>query len=220
MRDAGPVVLLPRADVFAWDHNAYYHRLILSRLPIGSQRVLDAGCGAGLLAAKLGRRVPQVDAVDRDAVMVDRARRAAARGVVVRHADLLTDSLPEGAYDAVVSVSVLHHLPLTAALPRLATALRPGGRLIAVALPRVKLPRDAPVEMAAVGAQVAVAAALGLARCAGVQALLKDDDGMPVAAPELTVRQVRQQARALLPGARVRRLLFWRYLLEWERPTT
>jgi hypothetical protein len=61
---------------------------------------------------------------------------------------------------------------------------------------------------------------LGLAGLAGVPALVKDDDGMPVVAPVLTVREVRRQAQHELPGARVRRLLFWRYLLEWSRPTT
>ena len=211
---------LPFVDRLAWDHNAYYHRLVLRRLPRGAQRVLDAGCGAGLLAAGLGERVPHVDAVDKDAEMVRRARLATGPGVVVRQADLLTDPLPEAAYDVVVSLSALHHLPLRAALPRLATALRPGGRLIAVALPRAELPRDLPVEVAAVGAQAAVGVALGLARLAGVPALVKDDDGMPVVAPELTVRQVRRQAQQELPGARVRRLLFWRYLLEWIRPVT
>lgn len=213
-------MLLPRVDGLAWDHNAYYHRLVLSRLPPGSQRVLDAGCGAGRLAAELGRRVPRVDAVDRDGVMVERASQAVGQGVVVRQADLLTDPLPGAAYDAVVSMSVLHHLPLQVALPRLAAALRPGGRLIAVALPRVDLPRDLPVEFAAAGAQAAVAAVLGVARLAGVPTLVKDDDSMPVVAPELTVQQVRRQTHAVLPGARVRRLLFWRYLLEWNRPTT
>ena len=105
------------------------------------------------------------------------------------------------------------------ALPRLAAALRPGGRLIAVALPRVELPRELPVEVAAVGAQVAVAVALGLVRRAGVPVLVKQDEGMPVVAPELTVHQVRRQAQSVLPGAQVRRLLFWRYLLQWDRPT-
>ena len=79
--------------------------------------MLDAGCGAGLLAAKLGRRVPHVDAVDRDVGMVQRARLATTPGVVVRRADLLIDPLPEAAYDAVVSLSALHHLPSRAALP-------------------------------------------------------------------------------------------------------
>ena len=36
--------------------------------------------------------------------------------------------------------------------------------------------------------------------------------------PPLTTRQVRQHAAAALPGARVRRLVFWRYLLIWQRP--
>jgi hypothetical protein len=32
-------------------------------------------------------------------------------------------------------------------------------------------------------------------------------------------RQVRQHAAAVLPGVRVRRLVYWRYLLVWQRPT-
>ncbi|HEU0103809.1 MAG TPA: class I SAM-dependent methyltransferase [Mycobacteriales bacterium] len=212
------MAVLPRVPALAWDHNAYYHRLILRRLPAGSQRVLDVGCGAGALAARLALRVRRVEAVDRSPAMVDRARAATGPRVTVRRADVLSDPLPEGAYDAVVCLSVLHHLPLDEALPRLAAALRPGGRLVAVALPRVDLPRELPVEVAAAGAQAAVAVTLGLARLAGLTALAKDDAHMPVAAPELTVRQVRAQARAVLPGVRVRRLLFWRYLLEWDRP--
>ena len=41
---------------------------------------------------------------------------------------------------------------------------------------------------------------------------------MPVFDPPLTTRQVRQHAAVTLPGARVRRLIFWRYLLLWKRP--
>jgi hypothetical protein len=43
-------------------------------------------------------------------------------------------------------------------------------------------------------------------------------DGLPVHGPELTVREVRGRAAAVLPGAGVRRLLFRRYLLVWRRP--
>ena len=42
---------------------------------------------------------------------------------------------------------------------------------------------------------------------------------MPVVSdPELTTRQVRRQASALLPGAQVRRLVFWHYFLVWHKP--
>jgi hypothetical protein len=36
--------------------------------------------------------------------------------------------------------------------------------------------------------------------------------------PPLTTRRVRQHAAVVLPGVRVRRLVFWRYLLVWQRP--
>ena len=36
--------------------------------------------------------------------------------------------------------------------------------------------------------------------------------------PPLTMRQVRQQATEMLRGVRVRRLVFWRYLLLWHKP--
>jgi hypothetical protein len=42
---------------------------------------------------------------------------------------------------------------------------------------------------------------------------------MPVVLdPSLTTGQVRRQATALLPGATVKRLVFWRYFLLWQKP--
>ncbi len=42
---------------------------------------------------------------------------------------------------------------------------------------------------------------------------------MPVVLdPPLTTHQVATQAAGLLPGVRVRRLTFWRYLLVWHKP--
>ena len=36
--------------------------------------------------------------------------------------------------------------------------------------------------------------------------------------PPLTTREVASQAATVLPGGQVRRLLFWRYLLTWQKP--
>ena len=44
------------------------------------------------------------------------------------------------------------------------------------------------------------------------------DDAMPVADGALTTRQTRAAAEELLPGVRVKRLLFFRYLLVWQKP--
>jgi ubiquinone/menaquinone biosynthesis C-methylase UbiE len=57
--------------VLDWDHNAYYHRLLLRRMPQPCRRVLDAGCGTGAFAARLAQRSEQVDALDRSAGMIE-----------------------------------------------------------------------------------------------------------------------------------------------------
>src|SRR5260370_2913621 len=61
----------------------------------------------------------------------------------------MSDPLQAERYDAIVSVTALHHLPIDDALRRLSRALRPGGILAAVALPRHDLVREMPVEVLA-----------------------------------------------------------------------
>jgi methylase of polypeptide subunit release factors len=60
--------------VLPWDHNVYYHRLLLRAAPAGANTVLDVGCGAGQLATKLAVRARRVDALDRDPAMIELPR--------------------------------------------------------------------------------------------------------------------------------------------------
>lgn len=209
-------------SVLDWDHNAYYHRLLLRHLPRSCQRVLDVGCGAGAFAAQLAQRSTQVDAVDRSAEMIQEAKRRTPGNVNCVAVDVLTEPLPGKDYDAIVSISALHHMPLQDALPVLAAAVRPGGVLAAIALPKVDLPREVPVEFGAVVGHRLLGTMFQVQGLLGAQAKFAEDPGreaMPVVMnPPLTTREVAEQAAAILPGARVRRLVFWRYLLTWQKP--
>jgi len=114
-----------------WDHNAYYHRLLLRQLPTPCTRVLDVGCGAGAFAAELARRVEHVDVIDRSPAMIEAARQTTPANVSCILGDVMRDPLPAGTYDAIVSVTALHHMPVDDALRRLFRALawrRPGRR--------------------------------------------------------------------------------------------
>jgi len=111
--------------------------------------VLDVGCGAGAFAAELASRAGHVDALDRSPAMIEAARQMTPANVTCILGDVMRDPLPAEPYDAIVSVSALHHLPLDDALRRLSRALRPGGVLAAVALPRHDLPRELPAELLA-----------------------------------------------------------------------
>jgi SAM-dependent methyltransferase len=204
-----------------WDHNTYYQRLLLRHLPSPCASVLDVGCGAGAFASRLADRAGHVDAIDRSPVMIEQAGRRVPGNVRLILADVLTEPLPQDRYDAIVSVTALHHMPLPDVLPRLAAALRPGGVLAVVALPRTDLPRELPVELAAGLGHRFLGAAFAIVRSAGSGgwcALEPGREEMPVESGSLTTGQVRRQAAALLPGVRVRRLLFWRYFLLWRKP--
>ncbi|WP_433631001.1 class I SAM-dependent methyltransferase [Nocardia sp. CA-120079] len=205
-----------------WSHNAYYQRFLIRQLPTPCTRVLDVGCGAGGFATELARRVEHVDAIDRSAVMIDAAKRAVPENVRCMLGDVLATPLAEGAYDAIVSISTLHHMPLDEVLPVLARALRPGGVIAAVALPRPDLLRELPVESVAVIGHRLLGMAFRILRTRGRgswYAVEETHDVMPVVLdPPLTTRQVRARVAAVLPGARVRRLVFWRYSLVWRKP--
>jgi SAM-dependent methyltransferase len=205
-----------------WDHNAYYHRLLLRHLPRPCNRVLDVGCGAGAFAVELAKRAERVDVLDRSPAMIEEARRVVPPNVTCILADLLQEPLPDTRYDAIVSISALHHISLAEALPRLAGALRPGGVLAAAALPRRDLLRELPAELTAAighrlfGTAFAILRTIDRGRW---YAMEPNRAIMPVVLdPSLTTRQVRHQASALLPGARVRRLVFSRYFMLWQKP--
>src|SRR6516164_259441 len=155
------------ASRLAWDHNAYYQRLVLNRLPRRCGRVLDVGCGTGAFAERLADRADHVDAVDKSAAMIEAAKQRAPANVSCIHADVFKLSLPAEHYDAIVSITALHHLPLVDALRHLAPALRPGGVLAAVVLPRSDLPREAPAEIVAAATNRAFGALFAALRTTG-----------------------------------------------------
>jgi SAM-dependent methyltransferase len=208
--------------VLDWDHNAYYHRLLLRQLPAHSHRVLDVGCGAGAFAARLAGHVDHVDAVDRSPAMIEVAGQRTPGNVTCMLGDVMTHPLPENSYDAIFSISALHHMDLATALPRFAALLRPGGVLAAVALPRTDLRAELPTEIVAALGHRLLGAAFLLGRSVGHGDWFAKDSThamMPVVlAPELTTREVAGRAAAVFADVHVRRLIFWRYLLRWEKP--
>jgi 2-polyprenyl-3-methyl-5-hydroxy-6-metoxy-1,4-benzoquinol methylase len=210
-------------SVLAWDHNMYYQERLLRALPRRCERVLDVGCGKGAFATRVAQRADRVDALDRSAGMIEAAERVVPANVSCILGDVGEVALPAGAYDAITSISALHHMSLPRVLPRLAEALRPGGTLVAVALHRVELPRDlmtASVSVLAAYARRMVLICIPRARRYRREMLRRqrEEPVMPMMPPELTVRQVRRQVNDVLPGAKVRRLLLYRYELLWHKP--
>lgn len=229
-------------DRHPWSHNDHFHGWVLRRLPDRrlpgrrvlpgrTLRVLDVGCGRGLLLSRLRVRSDEVLGVDADAAMASFAaeRFGGDPSVTVRRARF---EEVDGTFDAVTMIAVLHHLPLETALRHAGELLAPGGRLLVVGLARA----DSLTDLAWDLPSSLLNPLVGLVRHPQPVRPPVDDGGpgangggadgggaddgpvMPVRDPAETFAEISRTARAVLPGARVRRRLFFRYTLEWTRP--
>lgn len=202
-----------------WDHNRMYHGVLLRELPTYASDALEIGCGTGELTAKLAERVARVLALDLSEEMLAaaRARCAGFANVELALADALTHPLAPESLDVVASVATLHHIPLAEMFGRVREALRPGGVFLAL---------DVTYERTALGAmRSAVAFPLNMAGRLATTGRLRptpearaawDAHARSDRFPK--VAEVRRVAASLLPGARVRQHLFWRYSLVWRKP--
>jgi len=101
---------------------------------VAGLRILDAGCGDGLLALELARRGANVTGVDGSEQMIRTAhRRARHFQEAVNFGTAAVEELPFGAgsFDVVVAVTVLCFVEdATGAVREMARVVEPGGRLI------------------------------------------------------------------------------------------
>jgi SAM-dependent methyltransferase len=98
------------------------------------EHICDFGCGSGEMACRLGRLGYRVTGLDVSPDLIEVAReRARLEGVEDRVQFIVADGasapLTEGAFDAVLAMSVVHHMPIDEALNALERLLRPGGRI-------------------------------------------------------------------------------------------
>lgn len=200
-----------------WDHNAHYHRWILRQLPRRFGSALDVGCGTGdlawRLAGRLAGRAGVVRGVDIDPRIVTEARAltSPAAPVVFTTANAPTN-LPSGSYGVVTCVAAVHHLPFVDALTAFRRCLAPGGTLVVLGLSRPATPTDF-----LLGAMASpLNAAIGWLTHKGRAARRPVAMTAATRPAEMTFPDIVREARTVLPGARLRRRLFWRYTLVWR----
>jgi 2-polyprenyl-3-methyl-5-hydroxy-6-metoxy-1,4-benzoquinol methylase len=192
----------------SWNHNLHYLGFVMSELPSGCGRALDVGCGRGALARKLARSCQEVVAIDTDQGCVDHARTAASgqANITFVNGDVLTLPMQPTSFDFVVAVATLHHLPLHNALERFRDLLRPEGVLVIVGLYRIATPMDYLFSVTALPISWAIRFSRG-----------EEEVGAPLQDPTETLRTIREECNSVLPGAVLRRRLFFRYTVVWRK---
>ncbi|MEU6850409.1 class I SAM-dependent methyltransferase [Actinacidiphila alni] len=201
-----------------WSHNDHYGPWTAGRVAgSGADHVLDVGCGAGNLVALLRRRAVTVTGLEPDPRM---ARAAAERfagdsAVTIVEAGFAGRD-PQRRFDAITLVAVLHHLPLLPTLRELRGCLAPGGRLVVVGCYREAGRVDLLVSLLS----VLLNPVMGLVKHPARATAPPLHMSAPTADPQETLGDIRDAAAQALPGARIRRRLFWRYSLVYDAPAS
>lgn len=202
----------PRADTLTVAESS-----LLKHVPANARRALDVGCGDGTLARALARQGMSVEAIDVSPGMIALAQALTARELRIEYrvADVTSGNLPEGAFDLVCSVAMVHHLPLSTIVPRLAQLVAPEGTLLIQDVTERRGPRYLLSNIIAV---------LG----AYLRRMTQGQDGSPeiarlyadhgVGEQYLSASQVAAEYRPLLPGAKIENRIEWRYTVIWRRP--
>lgn len=193
-----------------YNHNDHYLPLVLDLVPEPCGLALDVGCGEGRLALQLADRCESAVGIDPDPGSVEAAQ-AAALGLdnlQLIGADFLAYDFEDAQFDIITAVASIHHLPFRDALDKMTMLLRPGGVLAIIGLYQPTTPLD---HLSAIAA-VPVNAVLAWTRRSETMAA-------PATEPTMTLSEIRREASLTLPGSTVKRLLLWRYLLRWDKPT-
>lgn len=123
------------ADRFDEGAARYHERLLDAARVDPADRVLDIGCGTGKSTRDAARRAAHALGVDLSSKMIEEARRRAGldgiTNIAFEQADAQVHPFPEAAFDLVISRhGVMFFGDPDKAFANIATALRPGGRMV------------------------------------------------------------------------------------------
>jgi 2-polyprenyl-3-methyl-5-hydroxy-6-metoxy-1,4-benzoquinol methylase len=206
--EAGTVVTMAAPDDY-WNHNAAYHPWLVAIAAEHRGDVLDIGCGDGLLAQRLAPVSRSVTGIDPDPVAIARAtgRLASRRHVTVAQDSFQDYPAGEQRFDLITFVASLHHMDLRASLIKAQYMLTPTGEIAVVGCSANKTVRD----------WVWSAMCVPAARFGSWLHSETRNIGVVVAEPKEGLDDIRRTVNGVLPGASVRRALYYRYLLRWRR---
>lgn len=203
-----------------WDHNRHYYPLMTRLAAKGScETAVEVGCGTGEMARMLACRFTRVIGIDLSEGMLERAKKAGGDNIQYLHRDVMAHAFVSGETDCIISAATAHHLPCREFLNKAKNALAPGGRLIILDLYK----RASLAELLLAAIAIPANAVMNIIRNGRVALTKKEREAWRHHAKHdryMTIAEIRREAGKLLPGAKIRRLFYWRYLLYYEKPRT
>lgn len=201
-----------------WNHNNCYFSHLVKCIPDGAETCLDIGCGKGELSYMLSQKSRNVIAVDLADKMIEKARVLyPSSNIKYVCGNILDMKFDSDSLDVIITTATAHHLPYEWLLCFAKDKLKKGGRLIILDLAQAKTLTDNIIWGSAFIPNIA----MNLIK----NGRLHKDDAHSKDVWErhgkhdtyMTMGEIKSLAAKHISTAKVKRKLFWRYTLVWQK---
>lgn len=209
---------ISQLDELTWNHNNCYFEHLIKLIPNNVETCLEIGCGKGELSFMLSKKSQKVIAVDLADKMIESSKVLHPNNNIEYICENILDmKFEDNSFDVIITTATAHHLPYDWLLCFAKNKLKKGGKLIILDLVKAKSLSDYIIWGSAIIPNIV----MNLIK----NGRLQKDDAHSKEVWErhgkhdryMTINEIKSLAQKHIPTAKVRRKLFWRYLLVWEK---
>lgn len=205
-------------DELKWNHNNCYFQQLIKYVPNNAEVCLDIGCGKGELSFMLSKKSKRVIAVDLADKMIEKAKFLHPnKNIQYICGNILDMKFENNSLDVIITTATAHHLPYEWLLCFAKDKLKSGGKLIILDLVKAKSVSDYIIWGSAFIPNII----MNLIKNGRLQ---KDDPHSKEVWERhgkhdtyMTLNEIKSLAKKHIPAAVIRRKLFWRYILIWQK---
>lgn len=201
-----------------WNHNNCYYGQLMKLIPDNAEICLEIGCGKGELSFMLSQKAKRVIAVDIADKMIQKAKVLHPNeNIKYICCNIVDMEFKNNSLDVIITVATAHHLPYDWLLNLARDKLKKGGKLIILDLVKAKSLSDHIIWGSAFFPNIV----MNLIK----NGRLKKGDERAKEVWErhgrrdkyMMMDEIRSLAKKYIPAAKIKRKLFWRYLLVWQK---
>jgi SAM-dependent methyltransferase len=193
-----------------WNHNTYYHKLLLRQLSKIHNSALDIGSGLGLFSFKLSYYFKEVFSLEPDQESIDysKSKYKSQANIKFINDSFMEYDFKDQQFDFISAIASIHHMDFILALKKMKILLKPGGKIVILGLYRESSALDYFNSITAFFPNLIMS----------LLSIQKKEDNceMVTTAPKATIKEIKQVSQTILKNCQYRRKLFWRYILIYE----
>ncbi|MEM7103470.1 MAG: class I SAM-dependent methyltransferase [Bacteroidota bacterium] len=203
----------------SWNHNSHYHKYLIKHLPGQSDRILEIGCGKGRLSREIAGLGNEILGIDLSPKMIASAieQSKGYSNLTYTTADYFEVDFGVHSFDAIISVATIHHMDLGDFLKKAVKELKPGGQLLILDLFEETGLIDSLLNWVA----MPVSKGYKFIKNGRITSTTEEDEAWMAHGQHdeyMTIKAIKAIGRRMLPGAKIKRHLLWRYSIIWEKP--